>query len=128
MENRVIKIEDLTDLLAQKSGMDLTELSIALGITRATLNNWKRGSVNKINYKVREKLARALDKHNWGFHINKFVGNNIEIIYQNHQTESADDISSLYVKIDSLQNLLSKVLSENFVLKEKIEKYEGKKK
>ena len=81
METRRIKIEDLPDLLAAKSGMDLTELSETIGISRATLNNWKRGMVNKINYQVRDKLAQALNKNQWGFRINKFIGTELEIYY-----------------------------------------------
>ena len=127
METRRVKIEDLPDLLSMKSGLNLTELAREIGMTTATLHNWKNGSVNKIAYSLREKLAIALDKNKWGFHINKFVGDNLEIIYENSPIEPIEEISYLHGKIDTLQGLINKLVSENFVLREKIEKYEVKK-
>jgi len=127
LETRRVKIEDLPDLLSMKSGLNLTELAREIGMTTATLHNWKNGSVNKIAYSLREKLAIALDKNKWGFHINKFVGDNLEIIYENSPIEPIEEISYLHGKIDTLQGLINKLVSENFVLREKIEKYEVKK-
>lgn len=127
METRRIKIEDLPDLLAHQSGMNLTELATEIGITTATLHNWKKGSVNKIAYGLRDKLARALDKNRWGFRINKFTGDSLEIIFESNPVEPMQEISYLADKIESLQGLINKLVNENFTLKEKLERYEAKK-
>jgi len=127
METRRIKIGDLPDLLARNSGLNLTELATEIDITTATLHNWKNGSVNKINYNVRDKLAKALDKNKWGFRINKFIGSDLEIDYDNSPIDTIEEISYLHNKIDVLQDLVNKLIKDNFVMKEKIEKYEVKK-
>jgi DNA-binding Xre family transcriptional regulator len=127
METRRIKIGDLPDLLAKNSGLNLTELAEEIDITTATLHNWKNGSVNKINYSVRDKLARALDKNKWGFRINKFIGDTLEVIYDSNPVDPTEEISYLHGKIDSLQGLINKLVNDNFILREKLEKYEVKK-
>ena len=127
METRRIKIGDLPDLLAKNSGLNLTELAEEIDITTATLHNWKNGSVNKINYSVRDKLARALDKNKWGFRINKFIGDTLEVIYDSNPVDPTEEISYLHGKIDTLQSLINKLVNDNFILREKIEKYEVKK-
>lgn len=127
METRRIKIEDLPDLLAKNSGLNLTELAAEIDVTTATLHNWKNGSVNKINYQIRNKLARALDKNKWGFRINKFIGQTLEIDYDNSPINPMEEISYLHNKVDVLQDLVNKLVKDNLVMKEKLEKYEVKK-
>jgi len=127
METRRIKIEDLPELLLLKSRLNQEELSKEIGITPATLNNWRKGNVAKIGNEVKGKLARALDKNKWGFHISKFAGDNVEIIYENSPIEPIEEISYLHNKIDTLQDLVNKLVKDNFVMKEKLEQYEVKK-
>lgn len=126
METRRIKIGDLPDLLAKNSGLNLTELAAEIDITTATLHNWKNGSVNKINYQIRDKLARALNKNRWGFRINKFIGDNLEIVYEKNPIEPIEEISYLHNKIDVLQDLVNKLVKDNLVMKEKLEKYSSR--
>lgn len=127
METRRIKIEDLPDLLSMKSGLNLTKLSKELGVTQATLNNWKSGLVKNISYDTREKLAKALEKNQWGFRINKFIGSDLEIFYVDSPVTVDAEISYLNDKVATLQGLINKLISENFTLKEKLENYEVKK-
>lgn len=105
----------------------MSDLAEEIGISRATLNNWKRGSVNKINYTAREKLAKALEKNQWGFRINKFIGSDLEIFYMDSPVTVDAEISYLNDKVETLQGLINKLISENFTLREKLEKYEVKK-
>lgn len=125
MRSEWIKIEALPDLLLEKSGMDLTELAKTIGISRVTLTKWKSGLVKRINTKPRNILATALKSHSWGFRIGSFKGQNIEIIYDNSPIQPDHEKQLMQQEINHLQNLLNKTLSENFVLKEKLEKYEG---
>lgn len=127
MDSSWIKIEDLTDLLMEKSGLDMKDLAKTIGISRVTLTKWKSGIVRRINTKPRNTLATALKSQNWGFRIGSFRGSEIEILFDNPPIQPDQEKMELQNQIDHLQHLLNKTLSENFVLKEKIEKYEGTK-
>jgi len=75
METRRIKLKDLPDFLMQKGEFKtLSELARELKITRATLHNWKSGSVNSITYSVRNKLAKTLLSGTFGFKVSRFAG------------------------------------------------------
>lgn len=128
---RIEALQQLTmfqfvNLLVEKSGLNLTELAERIGISVGTLHNWKSESVDKIDYKIRGKLAQAIDKNNWGFTIKEFAGNKIIVVTKETMIRNFAD-ESIIKENDELKDTVYKLTKELFKLQEKIQQYEVKK-
>lgn len=128
MASRWIKIEELPELIREFSKLNYKEIAKILGVTQQTLNNWKSGNVDDLKPESRNKLAIAINKNQWGFRVGEYQGGKMEIIYNLPEDNTDERILELQVEKQKLQGLINKLLDENFVLKEKVEKYESNKK
>lgn len=128
MASRWIKIEELPELIREFSKLNYKEIAKVLGVTQQTLNNWKSGNVDDLKPESRNKLAIAINKNQWGFRVGEYQGGKMEIIYNLPEDNTDERILELQVEKQKLQGLINKLLDENFVLKEKVEKYESNKK
>ena len=45
MDARQLKLDQLVNLLIQKSGLSMEKLAEAIGVSRQTLSNWRSGRI-----------------------------------------------------------------------------------
>ena len=110
-------LSELIGLLNTVTGLEDEVLSEKLGISRQTISNWRNNRVDKIKPNTIHKLGTALKKNNWGIKLGNIKGKKIEIIHKiESETPSEKD------------ELIYKLIKENFELKDEIAKYKSKKK
>jgi hypothetical protein len=127
-KSKIIDLKDFPLFLAMVTKTNLTELSNLLDISRGTLHNWKNGTTRKIDSDSINKLANKMIELNWGFRIGKIRDSEIEIIYESKTPQVLNEEQIIYQsKITEQQDLINKLVKENFTLKEKLEKYESNK-
>jgi len=122
LKNELLDLQGFTELLLIKSGLNLTDLSNALGITRVTLHNWRGGITNKISYGVIKKVGTAIDKNKWGFRLSGFHGNKIEVVYNKLELDNKNNITD-NIDREELKEIIIDQAKEIRLLKEKLSGY-----
>lgn len=108
-------LSELIGLLNKVTGLEDEALANKLGISRQTISNWRNNRVDKIKPKTIHTLEVALKKNNWGIKLGNIKGKKIEII---HKVESETSTEK--------DELIYRLLKENFELKDEIVKYKIK--
>lgn len=128
MQNEIIDLKDFPDFLMRKSQGNFSELAELLDISRGTFYNWKDGTTRKIAPESLNKLASQMGKMNWGFRLGKVKDGKVEIIYEDTDTGYEDmKLASFQNKYYEQQELINKLLKENFELKEALASYKSSK-
>lgn len=132
MDVQRLKLDQLVNLLIQKSGLSMGELAGLIGVSRQTLSNWRSGRIQILDPRTQSKIDKALSKNkDWGIKLGNISHAHIEIINSsdnsaatNKSPQTDSEMRDLVIKYQN--DHIKRLEDEILILKEQVEHYKIK--
>lgn len=132
MDVQRLKLDQLVNLLIQKSGLSMGELAGLIGVSRQTLSNWRSGRIEVLDPRTQSKIDKALSRNKeWGIKLGNISHAHIEIINSsdnsatsNKSPHTDNELRDLVFKYQ--QDHIKRLEDEIMMLKEQVEQYKSK--